>query len=242
MILLSLDFETTGLSVTDDRVIEVGAVLYSTNQHKCLDSLGVLVKTDKQITSEITGITNIHPAAVERFGYEQEAILDVILDMVDAADAVIGYNVRRFDQRVLENWANRIPDRLLSTKPWIDLFQDLPWIVPTGKLSHVAADHGILNLFPHSAMADAQTVLAIASKYDPEELLHRAQSPTVVLQARQDRSSNDLVKRAPYKFRWNPSNKIWWRPAKQQDVEEIIQSAPFPITIEKQWTPEELDN
>lgn len=241
MILLSLDFETTGLSVTDDRVIEVGAVLYSTNQHKCLDSLGVLVKTDKQITPEITGITNIHPAAVERFGYDPDDILDLLINMIANADAMIGYNVKRFDKHVFNNWAERA-GQSHGASIWIDLFQDLPWTVPTGKLSHVAADHGILNLFPHSAMADAQTVLAIASKYDPEELLHRAQSPTVVLQARQDRSSNDLVKRSPYKFRWSPSNRIWWRPAKQQDVEEIIQSAPFPITIEKQWTPEELDN
>jgi len=241
MILLSFDLETTGLDVVNDRVIEFGAVLYSTGQHKCLDNQGMLVKTDVPISSAITKITGIHPAAVERFGYEPDDVLDIIIDMASNADAMIGYNVKRFDKHVFNNWAKRA-GRSHGVSLWIDLYTDLPWQVPVGKLGHVAADHGILNLFPHSALADAQTVLAIAEKYDPELLLSRAQSPVVVLQARQDRASNDLVKQAPFKFRWNPANKIWWRPAKEQDVTEIIQSAPFPITIEKGWTPEELDN
>jgi len=241
MILLSFDLETTGLDVVNDRVIEFGAVLYSTGQHKCLDNQGMLVKSDVPISSAITKITGIHPAAVERFGYEPDDVLDIIIDMASNADAMIGYNVKRFDKHVFNNWAKRA-GRSHGVSLWIDLYTDLPWQVPVGKLGHVAADHGILNLFPHSALADAQTVLAIAEKYDPELLLSRAQSPVVVLQARQDRASNDLVKQAPFKFRWNPANKIWWRPAKEQDVTEIIQSAPFPITIEKGWTPEELDN
>lgn len=239
MILLSLDFETTGLDVVNDRVIEFGAVLYSTAQHKCLDNQGMLVRTDKPITPEITKITGIHPAAVEKFGYDPDDILDIIIDMASHADAMIGYNVRRFDKHVFENWASRA-GRSHGVSLWIDLFQDLPFDVPTGKLSHLAADHGILNLFPHSALADAQTVLAIADKYDPELLLSRAQSPVVVLQSRADRSQNDLVKKA--RFRWNPGRKIWWRAAKQQDVEQIMQSVSFPVTIEKGYTPEELEN
>jgi DNA polymerase III alpha subunit (gram-positive type) len=238
MILLSLDFETTGLDTQNDHVIEFGGVLFSTGQHKCLDSQGILVKTDKQVSQEITNITGVHPAALERFGYDQDIALDAMVDLMNAADHIIGYNVRRFDYRVAQAWAAR-HSRTLPTKTWIDLFQDLPVSVPVGKLSHVAADHGILNLFPHSAMSDAQTVLAIASKYDPQLLLDRALSPVVVLQARAPRTDNDLVKRA--KFRWNPTNKIWWKVVKEQDVTTVMESVSFPISVEKQWTPEELD-
>jgi len=241
MLLLSLDFETTGLDVINDRVIEFGAVLFSTTMKRCLDSQGMLVKTDKVITPQITGITGMHPAAVERFGYEPGDVLNIIQQMMDEADAVIGYNSKRFDYRVYLNWLKREGVEIRDI-PWIDLYVDLPWQVPVGKLSHVAADHGILNLFPHSALADSQTVLAIANKYDPQLLLDRATSPVVVLRSHTDRADNDLVKRAPYKFRWNPTARIWWKPVKQQDVEEIIQSAPFPISIEKGITPEELDN
>lgn len=239
MIILSLDFETTGLNTVEDRVIEVGAVLYSTSQKKCLDNQGMLVKADKSVSAEITSITGITQAAVNRFGYDQETVLDTILEMFADAEAIIGYNVRRFDRAVLAEWVKR-ENRELPNKLWIDLYQDLPWQVPVGKLSHVAADHGILNLFPHSALADCQTVLAIADEYDIDLLAQRAQSPIVVLRSHQGRDENDLVKKL--KFRWNPPRKIWWKPVKEQDVDEVIKSAKFNISIEKELSVEELDN
>lgn len=245
MILLSLDFETTGLNVVDDRVIEFGAVLYSTGQKKCLDNQGMLVKADKEVTQAVTNITGITQTAVDRFGYDSENILDIILEMITNADAVIGYNCRRFDKRVLEEWARRaFPDsgREIPERLWIDLYQDLPWQVPVGKLSHVMADHGFLNYFPHSAMSDAQGVILVSTKYDPNLLVARAQSPVVILRSRQNQIDNDLVKQPPFKFRWNPATKIWWKPVKEQDVDEVIKQALFPITVEKERTLEELDN
>jgi DNA polymerase III epsilon subunit-like protein len=238
MIYCSLDFETTGTNIVSDRPIEYGGVLYSTGQRKCLDNLGILIKTDLPITSEITKITGITKPALDRFGYESSEVIPLVIEMIANSDAVIGYNSRRFDYYILTEWAKREGIQV-PVKPWIDLFYDMPWQVPTGKLSHVAADHGILNLFPHSALADAQTVLAIAAKYDENLLLQRSQSPVVVLRSMADRSSNDVVKKM--KFRWNPTNKIWWKPVKQQDIDEVTQSCPFGVTIEKNWTPEELD-
>jgi len=238
MIYCSLDFETTGVNIVTDRPIEYGGVLYSTGQKKCLDNLGMLIKTDVYVTPEITRITGITRPALDRFGYEGTEVIPLVLEMIAASDAVIGYNCRRFDYYILTEWAKREALKV-PEKPWIDLFYDMPWQVPTGKLSHVAADHGILNLFPHSALADAQTVLAIAAKYDESLLLKRSQSPVVVLRSLAPREANDQVKKM--KFRWNPSNKLWWKPVKQQDVDEIIQACPFGVTIEKNWTPEELD-
>jgi DNA polymerase III epsilon subunit-like protein len=241
MIYCSLDLETTGLNVVSDRPIEYGGVLYSTSQKKCLDNLGMLIKTDLPITPEITRLTGITKPALDRFGYDPSEVIPLVIEMIANSDAVIGYNNRRFDYHILKEWAKREGSKL-PEKPWIDLFYDMPWQVPVGKLSHVAADHGILNLFPHSALADSQTVLAIAAKYDDKFLLERSQSPIVVLRSHQSRIENEKVKQAPYKFRWNGDKKIWWKPVKQQDVDAIIQSAPFSISVEKDYTVEELDN
>lgn len=239
MIYCSLDFETTGLNIVSDRPIEYGGVLYSTGQKKCLDNQGFLIKTDLPLTSQITNITGITKPALDRFGYESTEVIALVLDMVASADAVIGYNCRRFDYHILSQWAKR-ENLKVPEKPWIDLFYDMPWQVPTGKLSHVAADHGILNLFPHSALSDCQTVIAIAMKYDENLLLQRSQSSVVVLRSLAPRESNDLVKQM--KFRWHPSEpKMWWKPVKLQDVDEVTQACPFGTTIEKNWTPEELD-
>jgi DNA polymerase III epsilon subunit-like protein len=240
LILCSLDFETTGVDTKNDHPIEFGGILYSTQQHKCLDNLGVLVKTDRLIAHRITKITGITKPALDRFGYESAEIIPLVIDMIQSADVVIGYNCRRFDRKIMLEWAERegldVPDKI-----WIDLQFDMPWEVPTCKLSHVAADHGILNLFPHSALADAQTVLAIAMKYDPNLLLQRAQSPIIILQAKHNRNENELVKQAPFKFRWHPTEKIWWKPVKEQDVNQVIEAAQFSI-IPTSYTLDELEN
>jgi hypothetical protein len=238
MIYCSLDFETTGVNVVSDRPIEYGGVLYSTGQKKCLDNLGMLIKTDLPITSEITRITGITKVALDRFGYEPSEVLPLVIEMIANSDAVIGYNSRRFDYHILTEWAKR-EDLAIPERPWIDFFYDMPWQTPTGKLSHVLADHGFLNYFPHSALADSQGVILLSTKYDPDLMLSRAKSPTVVLRSTADRSQNDLVKQA--KFRWNPSFKIWWKPVKEQDVPELSQALPFRVVIDDRL-PEELDN
>ena len=93
----------------------------------------------KPITADITRITGIHPAAVDKFGYEPEDVLQIIIGMVEQSDYVIGYNCRRFDYHILSQWCERAGEQL-PQRSWIDLYADLPWTTPVGKLSHVAAD------------------------------------------------------------------------------------------------------
>lgn len=227
MIILSLDFETTGLSPDADRVIEVGAILYSTAQKKCLESSGYLVQSDVSVSARITELTGITQAAVDKFGYDSTNALEPLLDMVDQADAFIGQNVIRFDKRFLEAWAKRA-SRTVPNKLWIDTRTDLPG-VESKHLGYMAADHGFLNLFPHSALSDCQTVLKLASFYDIDEVVKRAQSPTIILVSHQKFEDNELAKAR--KFRWNPDYKIWWLTAKQLDVDQIAKEAPFDVSI-----------
>jgi len=230
MILLSFDVETTGTDTVNDRVIEVGAILYSTGQNKCLESAGFLVKSDKPISKEITELTGITSAAVARFGFESRDALDNIMGMVEMTDAYIGQNVLRFDKKVLLNWAER-EHFVLPEKLWIDTMYDLPGAEPK-HLGYMAADHGFLNLFPHSALADCQTVLKLVSMYNIDKVVERAKSPLIVLQAHQNRSDNELAKKR--KFRWNPEGKIWWKPIKEVDLEKIVAETPFDVSVIKE--------
>lgn len=242
-IILSFDVESTGLDPVQDRVIEVGAVLWSTGQHKCLESSGYLVKSDVPVSEKITSLTGITQSAVDRFGYDPKDALSALLDMADQADAFIGQNVKRFDKLFLENWAKRhnmeVPNKL-----WIDTCTDLPaeggGAVEKKHLGYLAADHGFLNMFPHSALADCQTVIKIVSMYDINKVIERAQSPDVVLIGHQSRENNDQAKAR--KFRWNGDYKIWWKCLKQMDVERETKEYPFDvsfagpeISIEKLW-------
>lgn len=245
MILLSIDFETTGLDVVKDRPIEVGAILYSTGQQKCLESAGYLVKSDVPISEEITGITGITQAAVNKFGFESEEAFGNLTAMAELADAYIGQNVIRFDERVYRQWGIRlhlpIPEKL-----WIDTRTDLPGV--EGKhLGYMAADDGFLNMFPHSALSDCQTVLKLLQNNLNrrgtdylDRVVERAKSPTIVLQAHQNRADNELAKKR--KFRWNPDYKIWWKTVKEIDLEQEVKDCKFDVSkagpeilIEKLW-------
>jgi DNA polymerase III alpha subunit (gram-positive type) len=237
-VILSLDFETSGLDVVNDRVIEVGAILFSTGQQKCLESTGFLVQSSVLITEEITKITGITQAAVDRFGYDPIDALENVLSLVSQADMIAGHNVLKFDKKVLDNWAQR-QGSPVSEKLWIDTTTDLPG-AKFGTLSHVAADHGFLNLFPHSALADCQTVVKLLSMYNIEEVITRAKSPTLVIRSHQDRNSNSDASKL--KFRWNPERKVWWRLIKEMDLEQFSKDAPFSISIFDKQTSDEFLN
>jgi DNA polymerase-3 subunit epsilon len=228
--------ESTGLDVNKDEVIEVGAVLWSTGQNKALESVGFLVKAEKAISDEITSITGITQSAVDAFGYESADALNSVIDLMSQADVVIGHNVKRFDERITRSWASRflteLPDKL-----WADTMTDLP-NVKGEQLVTMAAKHGFVNLFPHSALADCQTVVKLISGYDIEKIIERAKSPTIVVQSHQGRHENDLVKKM--QFRWNPERKLWFKCVKEMDLEELKKNAAFALSIVDKLTAEEL--
>lgn len=237
MILLSLDFESTGLSFVDDCVIEVGAVLFSTGLDRTIESQGFLVKSDVPVTQEITKITGITQSMVDKFGIDSSNSLEIVLDMMGQCDAVVGHNAVRFDRRMLEAWAARekvaIPERL-----WLDTFTDLPETFAT-KLSYMAADKGFCNLFPHGALTDCLTVLKLLQGYDLDKVVERAKSPTVVVQARVTFDTNQLAKKE--RFRWYPDKKMWFKLMKEMDVEEFAKNAPFDVTVYRENIQEFLD-
>ena len=227
MLLLGLDTETTGLDFIESRPIEVGMILYSTGQQKCLESTGFLVKSDKPISAEIAKLTGITQSAVDKFGYDSKESLEVVLDMMAQADAVVGQNIIRFDKRMLEAWGSRhgltIPEKL-----YIDTLTDLPGV--EGKhLGYQAADHGFLNLFPHSALSDVQTCIKLVSMYDIDKVVERAKSPLVILKAHVTFDTNKLAKAR--KYRWFAESKLWWKAVKQMDVPAETAHQEFDISF-----------
>jgi DNA polymerase-3 subunit epsilon len=227
LILLGVDFETTGLDRDKDRIIEVGAILYSTGQGKCIESSGYLVKSDVPVSAEITRLTGITQSAVDKFGYPSRNALESFLDLAEQADAFIGQNVIRFDKLFLENWAKR-EGLVMPNKLWIDTRTDLP-NVDSKSLPYMAADAGFLNLFPHSALADVQTVIKLVAMHDINKVVERAQSPTLIVLAHHKFEDNKLAKKR--KYVWNADYKIWWKVIKQMDLEAERAEAPFSISI-----------
>jgi len=250
VILLSLDFETTGLDLTNDRVIEVGAVLWSTGQHRVLESAGFLVKSDVAIPQEVTTLTGIHPAAVERFGYDSHAALENVLAMAELAESFLGQNIVRFDHKVLLNWMVRegVPAQLIEKykqKLVVDTYTDLPGVVGN-KLQYMLADHGKLNPFPHGGATDALSAIVLLEEHTAEDgnidpIVTRAKSPMIVAQSLHPRERNEDAKKVLRPLIWNSLRKIWWRPCKAMDFEALKAKSPFELIVRPDLDLDELD-
>jgi DNA polymerase III epsilon subunit-like protein len=243
MILLALDFETSGLDPLTCVVREVGAVLWSTAQHRQLESAGFLVKSSVPVTAEESAIHHITPAAIDKFGFQTGESLQNIISMLEMADAFLGQNIVRFDHQVLINWAikENFPSPIVDyirKKLVIDTLFDIPG-VEGKKLQYMLADHGKLNPFPHGGITDALSTIVLIEEHTPEDgnidpIVNRAKSPTLILQSHQNRSNNADAKKL--KFRWQPDFKIWWKAVKEQDLEALRKDAPFDITIRQDLT------
>ena len=244
MIITALDVESTGLDKNKDRILEVGLVLFSTGQNRVLESAGFLVQSDGVVVSdEITEITGITQAAVDKFGYDTKQALDSIEYFVGQSDAVLAHNGTRFDKPMVDNSAKRSTFNL-TEKLWIDSMVDLPG-VKGEQLITMAAKAGILLTGAHGALADASATLEMVRRHaqEPEKswdrIVERAKSPIVLIQSHQARDKNSDAKK--FKFRWNPDRKIWWKAVKEMDLEGLKET-PFDwSSIDKSITIEMLD-
>jgi DNA polymerase-3 subunit epsilon len=232
MLLCSLDFETTGLDSANDRVTEVGAVLYSTTRDRQLMTKGYFVDNETPISKEITDITGISTSMIDKFGLSSRSALDDLLNMIDMSEAVIGQNILDFDWPFLKNWCIRekqdLPDRLI-----IDTRMDLPGVV-SKHLGYMCADAGFLNPFPHCAISDALSVIRLVADHDIEAVIARAKSPRVSLVADVDFDHNHLAKQR--KYAWNPDRKVWFKNLKEMDVDDEVKNAPFNV-MKVDWIP-----
>ena len=106
----------------------------------------------------------------------------------------------------------------------------LPEDLKTRKLSHLAADHGFLNPFPHRALFDALTSLRLLSSYPLEEVIRYAGAPAVTLVAwnlpfeRKDEAKNAG-------FQWDPAARRWFKTVKDFQVDALRGSVRFETRV-----------
>lgn len=246
MILLSIDFETTGLDRVKDRITEVGAVLWTTTCNRPLEIASFFVKSDVVVPKEVTDLTGIHPAMIKRFGYDEKSSIENILTLAEYADAYIGQNVLSFDREFYLGAAQRnnlaVPDKL-----WIDTCSDLPGVAKK-TLTLMAAEAcdpvtgrhcGFINPFPHSALSDALTVLQLVSMFKIEDVVERAKQPVLVVQALHKFEDNHLAKKFKFEFKADLGKK-WLKVIKESDLEQLAKEAPFNISIQTEITPQQV--
>lgn len=232
MKLLGLDFETTGLSFEDDRIIEIGAVLWDSETGKPLQIFSHLVKHEDspELTSEITEITGITQEMIDTYGVGASKVFPALATFFKKADAVVAHNGREFDRPMLEAHLSRTGGNMPAL-PWIDTMLDVPYSekITTRKLSHLAADHGFLNPFAHRAIFDVMTMLMVLQKYNVEEVFQLSQEPDVTLIAQVSFEEKDLAKNRHYK--WHAETRTWRKTLKESKVPAEQQECGFATRV-----------
>jgi DNA polymerase III subunit epsilon len=223
MIVVGLDLEATGLDKVNDRPIEVGLTLWSTNMQRGLETHNFLIQSDGvTVTDEITEITGATQKAVDAFGHPVDEAFDDIVDFVNRGEAIVAFNGPGYDIPMMQAWAKRLgktfPDKLV-----IDPYTDMPLHMHTAspgmrgqELITMCAKNGIY-YNAHEAGADVAAMLRLMSIRDFNLVLQRAKSDVVIVQSKQHRSENAKAKK--HKFRWNPERKIWWKSVKTIDLD-----------------------
>ena len=104
MLIAFFDFETTGTDVSQDRVTEVGALLYTTTHKRVVMAEQVLVDSGQPISPKIKELTKINKPMCDKFGLIPADALARLQNYFDMAEAIGGNNIVEFDLPLYRNW------------------------------------------------------------------------------------------------------------------------------------------
>lgn len=188
MLLLGVDFETTGLNPELDRVIETGIVIWDTRDSIPVLVAGSLLWDDNfpPLSDEIIKLTGIKKDILDTFSIKPKAHYQWLSDICKKynIEYLVGHNSRSFDKKFLEKECSRFgiePPKQL----WLDTMLDIDEFdqFDSRKLKYLALDHAFINPFAHRAIFDILTTLKILSFYDINKVILASQSPEVIVRA-----------------------------------------------------------
>lgn len=233
MLLLGCDVETTGLSIKDDRITEVGAVLWDTDRKSPVRIYSSFMWEEgyPPLTKEITELTGIVDDDLRDRSLPPKVVFHELMSLCMEADFLVAHNGTNFDRPMMEAEMQR--QHMIWKEPveWIDTSVDLlfPKQISTRKLGHLAAEHGFLNPFPHRAVFDVMTMLKVLSCYPIEEVIRLSRSPAKTIRAVVSFDDRKLASERGY--RWNAEKKFWLKTVKECQLDEEIKAAPFKINV-----------
>lgn len=150
---IAIDFETTGLSPYEDRVIEVAAIKYHNGLET--DRYSTLVNPNRDISSLITGITSISNKMVRNAPDEENIIDDLIYFLEDLP--LVAHNIS-FDWNVLNEMAKRYGRDVQKHELYdtLQLARSLLFDQPVFNLGALAEYYGSSSVGSHRAIKDTE--------------------------------------------------------------------------------------
>lgn len=165
---IAFDFETTGLSVENDRIIEIAAIKFEGGE--AVDRFVTLINPERPIESFITDITGISNAMVSDAPIESN-IIDDILDFLED-HPLVAHNISfdiSFLNALCERYNKPIVDHILYDT--LQLARTYLFFHPTHSLGSIAEYFDLSAVGAHRAEADTENTGIIFQK-----LIHEAAS------------------------------------------------------------------
>lgn len=225
--LLIVDVETTGVDRANDRVIELGCVLWSVAHRTSIEVYSRLLDAPENPAEAVNGIPSALIAALK-----PEPVFDALIGLAFEADAIVAHQAD-FDRAFCMRGLDGIPERdwpMAIAQPWICTREDMKW--PKGgtgeSLIALALAHGVAVVSAHRAISDC---LLLARLFEQcfatypdfgerlEAALEHSRLPKVRLVSLAPFEEKDTVKAAG--FKWDPHRKEWWRVMAQEDAKDL---------------------
>lgn len=218
MIVLGYDLETTGLLVDQDRIIEIGAIIYDTALKVPLEIFSSFVRAPG-LAPDYISPTGIKAEWLMKYGISLPDAFGHVQRMIAMSDpvAIVAWNGEAFDKpfTIAELRREIIIGHGLETTHWIDPMVDLSFEKKSSsrKLGHVAADHNFLNPFAHRATFDVLTMLQIMDHYQFPEVLARSKLPWI--EVRCCVAKPDRQKAKDLRYGWDGDRVMWTKKIKE---------------------------
>lgn len=233
MIICGLDTETTGLSPDNDRIIELGAVLWDTDTNKPIKFFSEFIYDDtypaiNPAASKVNGITQ---SMLDTWSEVPAYVYGKFLQFSVKADYILAHNGNGFDKPFVDNSLARVGMKL--EKPWIDSRIHVPYPEAKGsrKLIHLAAELGFVNPFPHRAVTDVLTMLRVCSHFDWSVIISNSSSKQIRIRALVSKNERQKAKDVGYYY--DGTNQWWYKDVMDYQYSEhkdIAEKAGFEIT------------
>ncbi len=214
--LLIVDTETTGLDETNDKVIEIGCILFHVPSKSVLSQLSFLIPVNSNEAQDINGI----PVEVSNVSQPWKESMNLFLKLVENSDLIVAHNAS-FDKK----WFGRGPLPDLD-KRWICSLEDINWSFKKNLKSRpsvtdlaLAFNIPVWNL--HRALSDCYYISEVFKKIENlENLIIKATEPRYLYKAIVSYEQRSLAKNAG--FRWNsPIQGAWTRKLSEKEATEL---------------------
>lgn len=183
---IAFDVETTGLSPKEDRIIEVGAVLFEYGE--IVDTYSTLVNPNVKIPSEATAVNHITNDMVKKAPSEDNVYLDLIEFLGDALNSqtIICAHNAKFDMNFLSETLMRLGyNGSISYIDTLSLARKAEKGLHNYKQDTIANYFGIYNQQAHRAVFDAETcgkiLWKLLQKKDENQLQEKLVSDKIEL-------------------------------------------------------------